>query len=39
MFDRAGFRRVLETDGHSAGLPRILVRLDFGDPAAAICRP
>jgi GNAT superfamily N-acetyltransferase len=29
MFDRAGFRRVLETDGHSAGLPRLLVRLDL----------
>ena len=30
MFDRAGFRRVLVTDGHSAGLPRLLVRLDLG---------
>jgi GNAT superfamily N-acetyltransferase len=29
MFDAAGFRRVLETGAHSAGLPRILVRLDF----------
>ncbi|CAN5649330.1 hypothetical protein BH20CHL7_BH20CHL7_12240 [soil metagenome] len=29
MFDRAGFRRVLVTDGHSGGLPRLLVRLDF----------
>lgn len=29
MFDSAGFRRVLVTDGHSAGLPRILVRLDL----------
>jgi GNAT superfamily N-acetyltransferase len=29
MFDRAGFRRVLETKAHSAGLPRILVRLDL----------
>ena len=29
MFDDAGFRRVLETDAHSAGLPRLLVRLDF----------
>jgi len=29
MFDRAGFRRVAETGGHSAGLPRLLVRLDF----------
>jgi GNAT superfamily N-acetyltransferase len=30
MFDAAGFRRVLVTDGHSGRLPRILVRLDFG---------
>ena len=29
MFDAAGFRRVVETGGHSAGLPRLLVRLDF----------
>ena len=29
MFDRAGFRRVLQTDARSAGLPRWLVRLDF----------
>lgn len=29
MFDRAGFRRVLETGAHSAGLTRILVRLDL----------
>jgi GNAT superfamily N-acetyltransferase len=29
MFDRAGFRRVLETSAHSAGLPRLLVRLDL----------
>ena len=29
MFDRAGFRRVLETQGHSAGLPRLLVRLEL----------
>ena len=34
MFDRAGFRRVLETGGHSAGLPRLLVRLDL-EPATA----
>lgn len=34
MFDRAGFRRVVETGGHSAGLPRILVRLDFAAPPA-----
>ena len=30
MFDAAGFRRVLVTDARSAGLPRWLVRLDFG---------
>lgn len=29
MFDAAGFRRVLTTGGHSAGLPRLLVRLDL----------
>lgn len=29
MFDAAGFRRVLLTDGHSGRLPRLLVRLDF----------
>lgn len=29
MFDRAGFRRVLETGAKSAGLTRILVRLDL----------
>ena len=32
MFDRAGFRRVLVTDAHSARLPRLLVRLDL-EPA------
>jgi GNAT superfamily N-acetyltransferase len=31
MFDTAGFRRVLVTDGHSARLPRLLVRLDLED--------
>ena len=31
MFDAAGFRRVLVTAGHSGGLPRHLVRLDFSD--------
>lgn len=31
MFDAAGFRRVLETSAHSAGLPRLLVRLDLED--------
>ena len=29
-FEAAGFRRVLLTDAHSAGLPRWLVRLDLG---------
>lgn len=29
MFDAAGFRRVVVTDGHSGGLPRHLVRLDL----------
>lgn len=29
MFDAAGFRRVIVTDGHSGRLPRILVRLDL----------
>ena len=29
MFDAAGFRRVTVTDGHSGGLRRLLVRLDF----------
>ncbi len=33
MFDAAGFRRVMQTGATSAGLPRILVRLDF-DTAA-----
>jgi hypothetical protein len=30
MFDAAGFRRVSTTHAHSAGLPRLLVRLNFG---------
>jgi GNAT superfamily N-acetyltransferase len=29
MFERAGFRRVVETDARSAGLPRWLMRLDL----------
>jgi len=33
MFDAAGFRRVFTTDAHSAGLPRLLVRLDFPSEA------
>jgi GNAT superfamily N-acetyltransferase len=34
MFDAAGFRRALETEGHSGGLPRLLVRLDLArEPA------
>jgi GNAT superfamily N-acetyltransferase len=37
MFDVAGFRRVLVTDAHSGGLPRLLVRLDLGDrPAESV---
>lgn len=34
MFDAAGFRRVVQTDARSAGLPRWLVRLDFDSPPA-----
>jgi GNAT superfamily N-acetyltransferase len=34
MFDLAGFRRVVETGARSAGLPRLLMRLDFEDEAA-----
>jgi GNAT superfamily N-acetyltransferase len=30
MFEAAGFRRVLQTDAHSAGRPRWLMRLDLG---------
>ncbi len=33
MFDAAGFRRALVTNGHSGGLPRLLVRLDLDTPA------
>ncbi len=33
MFDAAGFRRALVTDGHSGGLPRLLVRLDLAADA------
>ncbi len=29
MFEAAGFRRVVLTDGHSAGRPRWLMRLEF----------
>jgi len=29
MFERAGFRRVLETAARSAGLPRWLMRLEL----------
>jgi GNAT superfamily N-acetyltransferase len=29
MFDRAGFRRVMETNAHSDHLPRLLVRLEL----------
>ncbi|HSH22380.1 MAG TPA: GNAT family N-acetyltransferase [Candidatus Caenarcaniphilales bacterium] len=31
MFDAAGFRRVQATSAHSAGLTRLLVRLDFDE--------
>ena len=31
MFDRAGFRRVMDTNAHSAGLTRILVRRMFDE--------
>ena len=34
MFERAGFRRVIETDARSARLPRILMRLDFEAPGS-----
>lgn len=30
MFDRAGFRRVLQTDAKSDHLPRWLMRLELG---------
>ena len=30
MFEKAGFRRVVETSAHSDNRPRILMRLDFG---------
>ena len=36
MFDAAGFRRALVTNGHSGGLPRLLVRLDLDDPRVAV---
>lgn len=29
MFEKAGFRRIVETDARSHRRPRILVRLDF----------
>ena len=32
-FEAAGFRRVMETAGKSAGRPRWLMRLDLGGPA------
>ena len=34
MFEKLGFRRVLETDAHSARRPRWLMRLDFDQPGA-----
>jgi GNAT superfamily N-acetyltransferase len=39
MFERAGFRRVLETGAHSDRRPRWLMRLDFDDEARARTRP
>jgi len=39
MFDAAGFRRVLVTEGHSAGLPRLLVRLDLSTERMSSSRP
>lgn len=39
MFDAAGFRRVLITEGHSARLPRLLVRLDFQTQGTSSSRP
>jgi GNAT superfamily N-acetyltransferase len=38
MFEKAGFRRVVETAAHSDRRPRILMRLDFA-PATATARP
>jgi GNAT superfamily N-acetyltransferase len=35
MFEKAGFRRVVETSAHSDNRPRILMRLDFGAGAEA----
>ena len=32
MFDAAGFRQATVTDARSAGLPRLLVRLDLAEP-------
>jgi GNAT superfamily N-acetyltransferase len=34
MFEAAGFRRIILTDAHSAGLPRWLMRLDLGSGPA-----
>jgi GNAT superfamily N-acetyltransferase len=33
MFERAGFRRIMETPARSAGLPRWLMRLELSRPA------
>ena len=38
MFDKAGFRRVRDTDGHSGHLTRILVRVDFEVPSGTDTR-
>jgi GNAT superfamily N-acetyltransferase len=39
MFDAAGFRRVLVTEGHSAGLLRLLVRLDLQAEGTSSSKP
>ena len=38
MFEKAGFRRVVETAAHSDRRPRILMRLDFEPPTARAAR-
>src|SRR6476661_5294898 len=38
MFEKAGFRRVVETSAHSDNRPRILMRLDFGTNRRAAVR-
>jgi len=38
MFERAGFRRVIETAAHSDNRPRILMRLDFPAGSSGLSR-